>query len=157
MINLLQAGAQNAKIVAFLRIAIGLIWFSTFVRRIAVPNFQERIESMASGSSLLPEALMTLAAENWEIIYFGVLFIEILTSISLIFGIFAKGGALLATFDGILTGMAGFGLGPVDLIIPWSVAAISLFLVVFTHPGLFYGIDQRLKGKNLPVILKTLI
>ena len=151
---------QNILLITTLRIVVGLIWFGTVLRRLLMPNFnnfEERITEMAQGPALYPEPLMELAVENWLLIFLMVLSIEIISSISLISGSLARGGALISTFNGFAIGLAGIGLGISDLIIPWTVATISLFLLLFSHPGMYYGIDERLKEKKLPSWVKVLM
>ena len=142
----------NEKLILGLRIFTGLVWLGTVFRRLG-PNrgdFEDRITSMGSGSTIFPETIMDFAIDNWFILYLIVLTIEIVSSLSLLTGTLARGGALLATANGFAIGMAGVGLGIIDLIIPWSTALVTLFLFLFTHPGRYKGFDSSLANKNLP-------
>ena len=94
--------------------------------------------------------IMDFAVANWFLLFLVVVSIEIIATVSLILGLLARGGALLATINGFAIGMAGLGLGLIDLLIPWSAAAITLFLFLFTHPGKYLGIDERLQDKDIP-------
>ncbi|MHA2296062.1 MAG: hypothetical protein ACXAEU_03750 [Candidatus Hodarchaeales archaeon] len=148
---------ENKTLVLGLRLVAGLIWFGTVVRRLLVPNFYERIAKMGQGDPLLPDFIMELAIENWTLIFLVVLSIEILASTSLLTGTFARGGAFLATINGFLIGLAGIGVGIGDLLVPWSAALITLVLFLFTHPGMYRGLDEKLSEKNLPRALRIFI
>ena len=150
--------SSNQNLNLTLRLVACMIWAGTVFRRIFIPNFEARISKMAGGSTLFPKSIMDWAVSNWQLIFFAVLFIEIVISISLLFGIFARFGSLLATVNGIGIGMAGLGLGIADLLIPWSVAVVTLYLFLFTHPGLYKGLDKNLQSnEKLPNSLKKLI
>ena len=112
---------------------------------------------MASGTPLFPQAFMDFAVDNWIVIFLFVLSLEIISSLSLLSGTFARAGAFMATINGFGIGMAGLGLSLLDLIIPWTVAVITLFLLLFTHPGMYKGVDARLSEKDLPSWLKSLM
>ncbi len=112
---------------------------------------------MAQGPVLYPKSFMEIAVANWFILFLIILIIEIISSLSLLSGSFARGGALLATLNGFGIGLAGIGLGITELLVPWTAALISLFLFLFSHPGWYYGIDGKLKEKNLPSWIKVLI
>ncbi len=144
--------AINAKLILFLRIFTGLVWLGTVYRRLGPDkgDFKDRITSMGEGSTIFPETIMEFAVDKWFILYLIVLSIEIISSLSLLTGTLARGGALLATINGFAIGMAGVGLGIIDLIIPWSMGLITLFLFLFTHPGRYNGFDGYLVKKNLP-------
>ncbi|MFX1507620.1 MAG: hypothetical protein ACFFDC_16160 [Promethearchaeota archaeon] len=160
MVIIKSSFEEKKELIVLLRLLIGLIWFGTVLRRLLTPNFsnfEERITQMAQGPSLYPNPIMEVVVNNWFIIFLIVLSLEIISSISLLSGILARGGAFLATINGFLIGLAGIGLSIVDLLIPWTAAAISLFLFLFSHPGLYYGIDEKLKGKNLPHWIKILM
>ncbi len=151
---------EKKELIILLRIIVGLIWFGTVLRRLMTPNlgnFEERIIQMAQGPTLYPTLIMEIAITNWLLIFLIIIFLEIISSISLLSGSLARGGAFLATFNGFFIGLAGVGLGIIDLIIPWTVAAISLFLYLFSHPGLYYGVDKKLWEKNLPFWIKILM
>ncbi|MHA2249182.1 MAG: hypothetical protein ACXAD7_02415 [Candidatus Kariarchaeaceae archaeon] len=145
----------NVNLMLSLRLFAGLIWLGTVIRRFSsnYGDFKERITSMADGTTIFPDFIMEFAVKNWIYIYLLVVSIEIISSISLLFGVFARGGALLATINGFAIGMAGVGLGIQDLLIPWSVAIITLFLLIFTHPGRYKGVDAQLINRPLPKIL----
>ncbi|MHA2105510.1 MAG: hypothetical protein ACW981_18955, partial [Candidatus Hodarchaeales archaeon] len=132
---------ENKNLVLILRLVVGLTWFGTVVRRILIPNFQERITGMSEGGTLIPEPLMEIFVENWFLIFLIVLTIEIIVSFSLLTGTLARGGALLATINGFAIGLSGIGLGITDLLIPWFFAILSLILFLFTHPGTYKGLD----------------
>lgn len=142
----------NEKLILGLRIFAGLIWLGTVFRRLGPNNgdFEDRITEMGDGTTIFPDVIMEFAIDQWFLIYILVLLLEILSSLSLLTGTLARGGALLATVNGFAIGMAGLGLGMTDLIIPWSVALITLFLLLFTHPGRYRGVDRSLANKNLP-------
>ncbi|MHA2401708.1 MAG: hypothetical protein ACXADH_01855 [Candidatus Kariarchaeaceae archaeon] len=145
----------NPKLVLILRGLAGLVWFGTVIRRLS-PNygdFENRIASMSEGSTILPDPIMELAVDHWFIVYLVVISIEAIISISLLTGTLARGGALLATVNGFLIGMAGIGISTLDLVIPWSVALLTLYLFLFSHPGRFRGVDQYLQSKDLPRLL----
>ena len=148
---------KNNNLVLVLRLIVGLVWLGTAIRRIIIPNFQDRITAMAEGGTLIPGSLMNFFVENWQILFFIVLAIEIISSFSLLSGTFARGGALLATINGFAIGLSGIGLGIWDLFIPWFFAFLSLLLLLFTHPGLYKGIDSRLEQKELPKFLRIWI
>ena len=144
---------ENQNLILAIRILTGLIWGGTVFRRLLMPNFSDfelRIIEMSQGSTLYPEFLMNWAIENWFYIFLIVLFFEIISSISLLAGFLGRAGAFVATINGFAIGLAGIGLGLIDLIIPWSVAILTLILVLFTHPGVYFGLDKNLKEKNLP-------
>lgn len=142
-----------------LRIFSGLIWLGTVIRRLEsnYGDFESRITAMGQGDTIFPDSLMKLAVENWFSIYLLVITIEILVSISLLTGTLSRGGAFLGTVNGIGIGMAGVGLGIIDLIIPWTAALITLILFLFTHPGKYKGFDRILDEKKLPKVIKLLI
>ncbi|MCH8906765.1 MAG: hypothetical protein IH840_06725 [Candidatus Heimdallarchaeota archaeon] len=146
----------NIRLVLTIRLISGLVWFGTVIRRLGsnYGNFEERIATMSEGTTIFPELFMNLAVDNWFIIYLIVITLEILSSISLLTGTLARAGALFSTLNGFGIGMAGLGLGLIDLIIPWSVALLTLVLFLFTHPGRFKGVDSILHEKNLPRILQ---
>ncbi|MHA1983374.1 MAG: hypothetical protein ACW967_03390 [Candidatus Hodarchaeales archaeon] len=148
---------ENKNLVLVLRLIVGLTWFGTAVRRILIPNFEERITDMSEGGTLIPEALMKILVENWFLIFLIVLSIEGIVSFSLLSGTLARGGALLATINGFAIGLSGIGLGIVDLLIPWFFAFLSLILFLFTHPGKYIGLDERLSEKKLPQVIKIWI
>jgi hypothetical protein len=151
---------EKKEIIVILRLLVGLIWFGTVLRRLMTPNFsnfEERITQMAQGPALYPNIFMELAVANWFIIFLFILSIEIVSSLSLLSGSFARGGALLATVNGFGIGLAGISLGITELLVPWTAALISLFLFLFSHPGMYYGIDGKLKEKNLHSCIKILI
>ncbi len=149
---------QEFKVfILIIRLVVGFVWFGTVLRRIAIPNFQQRITSMAEGGTFVPQVLMDVLVENWSVIFLIVLSIEIVSSFSLLSGTLARGGALLATINGFAIGLSGIGLGLVDLLIPWFIAFLSLILLLFTHPGLYKGIDTKLEQKDLPKFLKIWI
>ena len=158
---IIKTGFEEKKeLILFLRIIVGLVWFGTVLRRLITPNlsnFEERINQMAQGPALYPNPIMEIAITNWFLIFLVVISLEIISSISLLSGSLARGGALIATLNGFLIGLAGIGLGLIDLLIPWSVATISLFLFLFSHPGLYYGVDEKLWEKNLPFWIKILM
>ncbi|MFW9854987.1 MAG: hypothetical protein ACFFFG_07990 [Candidatus Thorarchaeota archaeon] len=149
--------AENYSIIFPLRLITGLIWFGTAIRRVLFPNFLDRITDMAAGEPLLPPALMDWAVSNWVLIFGIVLSIEIISSLSLLTGTLARAGAALATFNGFAIGLAGVGLGILDLIVPWTAAVMSLVLLLFSHPGMFRGIDEQLNAKDLPKWVKVLM
>ncbi|MFW9779108.1 MAG: hypothetical protein ACFFE8_09670 [Candidatus Heimdallarchaeota archaeon] len=149
--------AENYSIIFPLRLITGLIWFGTAIRRILIPNFFDRIADMAAGEPLLPPALMDWAVSNWVLIFAVVLSLEIISSLSLLTGTFARAGAALATFNGFAIGLAGIGLGILDLIIPWTAALMSLVLLLFSHPGMYRGIDEQLSARDLPEWVKVLM
>lgn len=142
----------NEKLIFSLRMFAGLVWLGTVFRRLGENqgDFENRITSMGDGSTIFPEAIMEFAIEKWFLIFMIIISIEILSSLSLLTGTLARGGAFLSTVNGFAIGMAGIGLGIVDLIIPWSVALITLFLLLFTHPGRYKGMDVSLVNKDLP-------
>jgi hypothetical protein len=109
---------------------------------------------MAEGTTIFPSSFMDLAVEHWFLIYLLVIILETLSSLSLLTGTLSRGGALAATIDGFGIGMAGIGLGLMDLLIPWGVAVITLYLLLFTHPGRYKGVDEKLVQKDLPSIIK---
>ncbi len=148
----------NEKLIFSLRMFAGLIWLGTFFRRLGENqgDFEDRITSMGDGSTIFPEAIMEFAIDKWFLIYLIVISIEILSSLSLLSGTLARGGAFLSTVNGFAIGMAGVGLGIIDLIIPWSVALITLFLLLFTHPGRYKGLDSTLAKKELPSFIRML-
>ncbi|OLS22424.1 MAG: hypothetical protein HeimC2_29510 [Candidatus Heimdallarchaeota archaeon LC_2] len=149
----------NENLILLLRIIAGLVWLGTVFRRLG-PNqgdFEDRIISMGEGTTILPESIMEFAIDQWFLLYLLVISIEIISSFSLLTGTLSRGGALLATVNGFAIGMAGIGLGIIDLIIPWSVAFITLFLFLFTHPGLYKGFDGKLVNKNLPSFVSKFI
>ncbi|UCG03857.1 MAG: hypothetical protein JSW11_07700 [Candidatus Heimdallarchaeota archaeon] len=151
---------DQKKLIVSLRIFVGLIWLGTVIRRLLTPdlgNFEERITQMAQGPALYPNQIMEIAITNWFLIFLVIISLEIISSISLLSGTLARGGALIASLNGFLIGLAGLGLGIIDLIIPWAMAAISLFLFFCTHPGLYFGVDDKLSKKNLPLWIKMLI
>jgi hypothetical protein len=148
---------ENKNLVLILRLVVGLTWFGTVVRRILIPNFQERITGMSEGGTLIPEPLMEIFVENWFLIFLIVLTIEIIVSFSLLTGTLARGGALLATINGFAIGLSGIGLGITDLLIPWFFAILSLILFLFTHPGMYKGLDIKLNEKQLPQLIKIWI
>lgn len=144
---------EKHNLILFIRILSGLIWGGTALRRILMPNFSDfelRITEMSQGSTLYPEFLMNWAVENWFFIFLIVLGFELFSSFSLLTGFLGRAGAFVATINGFAIGLAGIGLGPIDLIIPWAAAILTLILVLFTHPGFHFGLDKRLKEKNLP-------
>jgi hypothetical protein len=145
---------QHQRLILLIRLIVGGTWFLTTIRRILVPNFQERITAMAQGSTLIPEQLMDLAVENWFIIFSIVLSLELISSVSLLTGTLARLGSLLLTVNGFAIGMAGIGISLFDLFLPWSVAILSLVLLLFTHPGQYKGFDGVLINKNIPDWLK---
>ncbi|MHA1978062.1 MAG: hypothetical protein ACW98F_14575 [Candidatus Hodarchaeales archaeon] len=147
----------NSNLILVLRILPGLVWLGTAFRRILIPNFEQRISEMAVGDPIIPTSIMEFAVNNWKIIFIIVLGIEIISSISLLTGTFARGGAFLATINGFGIGMAGLGLGVIDLVVPWLVAVITLVLFLFTHPGMYKGMDAKLKKNNFPSWLKSLM
>jgi len=152
--------SDNVILIVLLRSITGLIWFGTVLRRILLPNFgnfEVRITEMSQGILLLPDMLMQIAVANWFLVFLFLIIIEFLASVSLLTGTLARGGAFLATFIGFGIGMAGIGISLIDLVIPWSAAFVSLFLLLFTHPGIYFGVDSKLKDKNLPDLLKKLI
>ncbi|MHA1996263.1 MAG: hypothetical protein ACW97Z_17150 [Candidatus Hodarchaeales archaeon] len=148
---------EKKEIIFGLRIITSLIWLGTAFRRIFMPTFEERITAMAAGSPLLPSSIMEWVVTNWVLIFILVLSLEITSSLSLLTGTLARAGALVATINGFGIGLAGIGVSVVDLIIPWSAAIITLILFLFTHPGLYHGIDGKLQAKNLPQWLKMWI
>ncbi|MHA2224682.1 MAG: hypothetical protein ACXAC8_05735 [Candidatus Hodarchaeales archaeon] len=130
------------------------------MRRLLMPNFndfEQRITQMAQGGPLIPPPFMEWAIANWLLIFLVVLTLEIVSSLSLLTGTLSRAGAFIATINGFAIGLAGLGLGIMDLIIPWTVAIITLILLLFTHPGMYIGVDARLKEKNLPSWIKILI
>ncbi len=146
-------------IILALRVIAGLVWFGTVLRRLFTPNysdFEQRITDMAQGA-WYPEDFMDFAVDNWFFFFLIVLSLELITSLSLLSGTFARGGALVATLNGFAIGVAGIGLGIFDLIIPWTVAVITLILLLFTHPGQYKGLDEKLIEKNIPKWLKVLM
>jgi hypothetical protein len=150
-----QIANPNPKLVLILRGLTGLVWFGTFIRRLS-PNygdFENRITSMSEGSTILPNPIMELAVDHWFLIYLSIISIEVIISISLLTGTLARGGALLGTINGFLIGMAGIGISFLDLIIPWSVALLTLYLFLFSHPGRYKGVDNYLQSKDLPRLL----
>lgn len=147
----------NNRLIFYLRVGSGLVWFGTAIRRIFIQNFEERIIKMAEGTTLFPKSIMDWAVLNWNFVFAIVLIFEIIISFSLILGLFARFGSFLATINGFGIGMAGLGLGVIDLLIPWLVAVVTLFLFLFTHPGTYKGIDETLQGKKLPKIVEILI
>jgi hypothetical protein len=150
----------NKNMVVILRLFSGLVWLMTVIRRLFTPNysnFEERITTMAEGTTIFPSALMDIAVTNWFFIFLIILCLEIISSLSLLSGFLARGGALIATVNGIAIGMAGVGLGIGDLLIPWSVAMVTLFLLLFTHPGKYKGIDSYLIERKIPKWVKPLI
>ncbi|MFW9903560.1 MAG: hypothetical protein ACFFFH_04445 [Candidatus Thorarchaeota archaeon] len=160
MVVIKSSFEEKKELIVLLRLIVGLIWFGTVLRRLFTPNFnnfEERISQMAQGPSLYPNPIMDVAINNWFMIFLIVLSLEIISSISLLSGSLARGGALLATINGFLIGLAGIGLSIIDLLIPWTAAAISLFLFLFSHPGFYYGVDERLKKKNLPYWIKIMM
>lgn len=151
---------KNKPLILTLRIISGLIWGGTVLRRLVLPNFgnfEQRITQMAQGSALYPPLIMDWAVTNWFLIFLTVLLLEIISSLSLLTGTFSRLGALLATINGFAIGLAGIGLGLFDLLIPWTVAIITLVLFIFTHPGMYYGADERLVKRNLPSFIKLLM
>jgi uncharacterized membrane protein YphA (DoxX/SURF4 family) len=148
---------EKYSLILVLRLISGLVWFGTAFRRIFVPNFEQRITEMAVGGPLFPAPIMEFAVNNWIIIFVLVLGLEVIASLSLITGTFTRGGALLATINGFGIGMAGIGLSIADLLVPWSVAVITLVLFLFTHPGMYKGVDVKLSEKKLPSWLKFLM
>ena len=141
---------RKEQIIFGLRILTGLIWLGTAIRRLFIPTFEARITAMASGNTLFPSAFMEFAVTNWVLILLIVLSLEVLISFSLLTGTFGRAGALLATVNGFGIGMAGIGVSLLDLIVPWTAAVLSLILFLFSHPGMYKGIDSRLSQKNLP-------
>lgn len=148
---------KNYSIVFPLRLITGLIWFGTAIRRILLPNFQDRITEMAAGEALYPPVLMDWAVANWTIIFVVVLGLELISSMSLLTGTLSRAGAVLATINGFAIGLAGIGVGIIDLIIPWAAAVMSLILLLFTHPGMYRGVDEQLNDKDLPKWVKLLM
>lgn len=141
------------------RLIAGLVWFFTVLRRLLSPNFDNfegRISSMAEGNTLFPQFFMDFAVNYWYLIFGLILSIEILSAISLLLGIYARGGSLLATVNGFAIGMAGVGIDLINLVIPWSVAILTLFLLLFTHPGRYKGLDNKLQNLDLPRFLLIL-
>ena len=160
MVIIKSSFEEKKELIVLLRLLVGLIWFGTVLRRLLTPNFsyfEERIIQMTQGPSLYPNPIMDVAVNNWFIIFLLVLILEISSSVSLLSGSLTRGGAFLATINGFLIGLAGIGLSMIDLLIPWIAAAISLFLFLFSHPGLYYGVDEKLKEKNLPRWVKILM
>lgn len=152
--------SKNMKLIVLLRSITGIIWFGTVLRRILLPNFgnfEARVTEMSQGLPLIPDIIMQIAVTNWFWVFLFIVIIEFLASISLLTGTLARGGAFLATFIGFAIGMAGVGISLIDLVIPWSVALVTLFLLLFTHPGIYFGVDSKLIDKNLPNLLKKLI
>ena len=80
-----------------------------------------------------------------------------ISSLSLLTGTCARGGAFIATLNGFAIGVAGIGLGIIDLIIPWTAAVFTLILLLFTHPGQYKGLDEKLIEKDIPNWLKVLM
>ncbi len=151
---------EKRELIVILRFIVGLVWFGTVLRRLLTPefsSFEERISQMAQGPALYPNVFMDLAVANWFLIFLVILAFEIISSISLLSGSLARGGALIATVNGFAIGVAGIGLGIIDLLIPWTAAILSLFLFLFSHPGMYYGVDEKLKEKNLPSWIKILM
>ena len=146
-------------IILVLRLFAGLIWLGTVIRRLGYDygDFESRISAMGEGDTIFPESFMKLAVEYWFVVYTIIISIEILVSLSLLTGTFSRAGALLATINGFGIGMAGVGIGIADLLIPWTAALITLILLLFTHPGMYKGIDRLLSEKELPRILKLFI
>jgi hypothetical protein len=149
--------AENYSVILALRLITGLIWFGTAIRRILIPNFYDRITEMSAGEALYPPAIMEWAASNWSLIFAVVLGLEIIASISLLTGTLARAGAALATINGFAIGLAGFALGIFDLIIPWTAALLSLVLLLFTHPGMYRGVDEQISTRDLPGWIKALM
>lgn len=150
---------EKHSIILAMRLISGMIWLGTVIRRLEsnYGDFESRITAMGQGDTFFPDFLMKLAVENWFIIYLMVMSIEILVSISLLTGTLSRGGALLATVNGFGIGLAGVGIGISDLLIPWTVALITLILLLFTHPGKYKGFDRILDEKKLPKVIKLLI
>ena len=148
---------EMKELIVILRVLVGLVWFGTVLRRLMMPNFAEQIIQMAQGPALYPDFIMEFAVANWFIIFLVILMFERLSSISLLSGTLARGGALLATVNGFAIGLAGIGSGIIDLLIPWTIAVISLFLFLFSHPGMYYGLDEKLEENNLPSWIKILM
>lgn len=149
----------SPNLILGIRLITGFVWLGTVFRRLFLPNFDNfegRISQMAQGDPLFPEFFMEFAVEYWYLFFAIIVTIEFISAISLLLGVFARGGALLATINGFAIGMAGIGLGIVDLIIPWSVAFGTLFLLLFTHPGRYKGMDGELYQKDIPRFLLIL-
>ena len=147
----------SKEIIFIIRIGTGLVWFGTVIRRIIVPNFEERLIEMSQGQTLLPPNIMSFAVDNAGLIFAFIISMEIISSLSLITGTFSRFGATLATIIGFGIGMAGIGIGIIDLVIPWILALCTLYLAIFTNSGTYLGVDSYLEKKNLPRIFKILI
>ncbi|MHA1946900.1 MAG: hypothetical protein ACW97W_12415, partial [Candidatus Hodarchaeales archaeon] len=101
----------SKEIIFIIRIGTGLVWFGTVIRRIIVPNFEERLIEMSQGQTLLPPNIMSFAVDNARLIFVFIITMEIISSLSLITGTFSRFGATLATIIGFGIGMAGIGIG----------------------------------------------
>ena len=148
---------DKRNLIFVLRIFTGLVWLGTAFRRVFIPNFQQRINEMAAGDPIFPTSIMEFAVNNWSVIFILVLGLEVISSFSLLTGTFARGGAFIATINGFGIGMAGLGLSLLDFLVPWTVGVIALVLFLFTHPGMYKGVDAKLSQKDIPSWLKSLM
>ncbi|MHA1512865.1 MAG: hypothetical protein ACTSRJ_02235, partial [Candidatus Hodarchaeales archaeon] len=102
--------SRKKEINVIIRVGTGLVWLGTVIRRILIPNFEERLIQMSQGQTLLPSNIMSIAVDNATLIFMFIIFLEIISSVSLITGTFSRFGALTASILGFGIGLAGIGI-----------------------------------------------